>query len=707
MQTNERSEWSNRYDVHVQGPPGVVPHQHTLHATPLHGQRSIEFDWSDQSNVTYQLSYRTLPDGDFNHVGGALTQSNYTHTGLSYGVTYEHTVRANSPNAEGPWATNVQTTLVEPTATPQPTTTPLPVATPTATATAQIPVITLGVPTLTLHAGTDSVTITWNHIALADSYDLFYWQNGFSDWVIIADNTPNNAFVHTNLAPGVYWYTAAAQNDDGVEGDFSSFVNIEVVGDGTVATATPVPTLTATPVPTATNVPITTGPPTEAPVVVLTHEGNAAVRITWTAVDRAQHYLITYYNEHNHNNNFLELPRHYNLNTLSVVHRNLRVGEEYQYAVRGHSTIDDHGPWSDYMADSAFIIPTGGGQPQPTATATNTPDSGHTPVPQPTATATATATATSAAPCSRCPIPRPENFSIDHRFPNYNVLSWTAVAGADRYLIQYKTRVGDRIYWPGVSWTDLTRTPYTQYDHLNLMAGNDYLYRVHALNPQGFLLGDWSEERQRQMPWPTVTPTPTITPLPTPVPTPYAPFNVQIMEGCNEEGWQQCSPYLFDWYETWLAWDDYNDQLGEKDYIVYDVNVYIQYDFLPYPIQQKEARVKKPYYRHIGLATGAVYKYEVRVYNTTTQQYSPFASLFEAPAIRPEPAVNYPSDVWPNYAHVVPGNYEMLNLQTLCAEPIARRFATCKLAEQHLPLPLENSGYDEETPTPTPTRISK
>ena len=431
-------DWSASRSVYIAG--NNVPGAVTLSGTGNANNRSVSLDWGDISGAHYELYVYTHPNGGWTRLGGDLTTSSYTHSGLNYNVHYEYTVRAENNAGAGPWSNRVHITLTEPVAptathtathTSTPTKTPVPTATPTVTPTAPPP------PTATA-----TVTPTAQPI------------------------------------------------------------------DPTVSTHTPTPTATTD-----------TRPPTESPIVTLSHHGDGAVRIEWTAVDRAQHYLITYYAPIN--DNWMELPRHYNLNDLRVVHENLAVGVSYNYAVRGHLTILEHGPWSAHREPEAFIIPTGGSNSTNTPTPTFTPGPNpiNTPTPTPTrppANPTNTPTHTPPPPAATStPTPTPTLLprpTLSASVEGYNVnLQWRMPEGITTGVLYFDLQRGvlipsiglvfKHIGGPshGLLYTDETATP-----------GIRYRYQVRAV----YHMGEgsrWSDPVWVTVPLPTPTPTPTPT----------------------------------------------------------------------------------------------------------------------------------------------------------------------------------------------------
>ena len=114
---------------------------------------------------------------------GALTSTSFPHTGLTTGRTYYYWVRARTAaGAQGPWSE-------------------------------RIPAPALAAPALTATPASGQVTLTWQQVAGADSYEIQVWDS-VDGWDQIDDGAlTGTSFPHTGLTTGRtyhYWVRAVS-----------------------------------------------------------------------------------------------------------------------------------------------------------------------------------------------------------------------------------------------------------------------------------------------------------------------------------------------------------------------------------------------------------------------------------------------------------------------------------------------------------------
>ena len=203
-----------------------------------------------------------------------------------------------------------------------------------------------------------------------------------------------------------------------------------------------------------------------------------------------------------------------NLQATSFRHRDLSARPR-PTATRSAALTPTARSWARGRTTPTVTVPTADAA---TATATATPTSGPTPTPTPTAS-------TSSAPV------------LTARYAGANgiELSWTAVSGADRYVL-FTQLVAER-GWQQLDEGNLTATTYL---HREFTPGATYQYAVRAVDANGQPLGPWSNFPTVTVPTAdaaTATATPTAGPTPTPTPTAStssAPVLTATYSGANE-----------------------------------------------------------------------------------------------------------------------------------------------------------------------------
>ena len=139
-------------------------------------------------------------------------------------------------------------------------------------------------PVLSAKAANGSITVSWDPVETAVSYELRVWWDPLSFWQDIGgNNITGNSFIHTNLTAGrKYYYTARSVNAAGKKSGWQHDFAFAVVQQGSApaATNTPAVVATNTPAVVATNTPAPTATPGPVPTVTpLSVEGNKWCRV--------------------------------------------------------------------------------------------------------------------------------------------------------------------------------------------------------------------------------------------------------------------------------------------------------------------------------------------------------------------------------------------------------------------------------------------
>ena len=214
------------------------------------------------------------------------TSTSYTHSSLTAGTTYYYQGRAlDADAAAGPWSLPVHATV------------PIPIA----------------APTLTLTPAHQQITISWQAVPHADTYELWTWQEGGA-WEQLDDGSLTaTSFTHSNLTVGdKHYYAIRGLNNDGTEGAWSEYVGALAAGE------LPTPVLTATP-------------------------GPAQVTVTWQAVTGANAYELWYWIE---GGDWIQLGGG-SLTATTFTHTGLTAATKYYYSLRAHAADGKESAWSE------------------------------------------------------------------------------------------------------------------------------------------------------------------------------------------------------------------------------------------------------------------------------------------------------------------------------------------------------------------------
>ncbi len=165
-----------------------------LTLTPGHGQ--IALSWQAITGADSYELWTWQEGADWVQLDdGSLTATSFTHPSLTVGSKHYYAVRALSDDGtEGAWSEYVG-----------------------AIAAGELPT-----PVLTATASGAQITITWQAVTGADTYELWYWISG-SDWQRLDDGTlAATSYTHTGLTTGTtYLYTLRALSNDGKESAWS------------------------------------------------------------------------------------------------------------------------------------------------------------------------------------------------------------------------------------------------------------------------------------------------------------------------------------------------------------------------------------------------------------------------------------------------------------------------------------------------------
>ena len=269
--------------------------------TAVAGANQITVSWAAvASAATYEL-WAWETDEDWEQIDdGSLTATSFTHASLTAGKSYYYQARAvSSTGAAGPWSEQVEATVLA----------------------------DLAAPVFTATAAVGQVTLTWQTVVNAGSYEIWVHQTG-ADWHKADDGSltgSSTSFTHSSLTAGTtYYYQGRALDANDAYGPWSLPVH------ATLPTPIAAPTLTLTP-------------------------GHQQIAISWQPVTGADTYELWTWQE----GGAWEQLGGGTLTATSFTHSNLTVGEKHYYALRGLNNDGAEGAWSEYVgAIAAGELPT-------------------------------------------------------------------------------------------------------------------------------------------------------------------------------------------------------------------------------------------------------------------------------------------------------------------------------------------------------------
>ena len=315
---DENGEWSQLVSATV--PVNLAAPELTAQAAA----GAVELSWTEVAGaVRYELWSWTSADG-WEQIGGDdLTATTHNHPGLTVGTTYFYQVRAvNADGENSAWSPQASATVVDEqssTSTPTPTLTPTSppqtiltatltptptltptsppqtiltatltptptltptsppqtvlTATPTPTSTSTVtptPTLTLtpqplspqplSPPSLTALKTSGGVELSWDALAGAVRYELWFWTSAGGWQQIGGDDLTDTTYTHTGIEVGTtYFYAVRAVNAVNEVGPWSEYASVTVTApQSSTTTPTPTPTATPTPTPTPTSTPTST-----------------------------------------------------------------------------------------------------------------------------------------------------------------------------------------------------------------------------------------------------------------------------------------------------------------------------------------------------------------------------------------------------------------------------------------------------------------
>jgi len=343
--------------------------------------------------------------------------NSYNHTPVAAGTTYSYYVRAVVGGVVGNWSNYAEETI------PGGTTAPT------------------GKPTLNAAAeGLTAVTLTWNTIGDATSYDLRRWNPDTSQWDAIGGTLTaiDNSYTDTGRSAGSqYWYVIRAVNAGG-NGPWSSEGGVGYTSITLVST-------------------------TLVPELSFVHDSREVVILSWTAVNEAG---ATY-----------ELQRMTDVTVPSGATEPVDVpwGRLPDSALSGTTYTDNEATFVEGSTSTTYMyrvyaVVDGEQGDYSDTVSVQIPASGVRP-PAPTISSASATSSTTI------------------------VVSWSQVPVATSYELQFK--VDDGAYGSPIAVTPSNALS-PSYSHRGLSAGTKYTYQVRSKNVNGD--SDWSAAVSRDTP---------------------------------------------------------------------------------------------------------------------------------------------------------------------------------------------------------------
>ncbi len=185
------------------------------------------------------------------------------------------------------------------------------------------PATALAAPELVPTAGEGQIIITWQPVADANSYELWF-RLAANPWEELAAGTlisSTTIYTHTNLLPGdIYTYAGLAVSASGEKGPWSTEVHATVLAD------------------------------IDAPVLIAA-PGPARIDLSWQPVTGADSYELWAY-ENTTNWQRIDTGQLISA-TTSFTHSDLAPGVIYYYQIRALNADDAPGPWSAQVHNAA------------------------------------------------------------------------------------------------------------------------------------------------------------------------------------------------------------------------------------------------------------------------------------------------------------------------------------------------------------------
>ncbi len=257
----------------------------------------------------------------------------------------------------GPTQTPTPTPTAGPTQTPTYTPTAGPTPTPTSTARS------LSAPALRATANPGQITLTWDPVANAESYQLVVWDRAINDWRRIGGVLTSTSYTHLGLTAGTtYYFHVCAVAAGGAKGAWSQQVSA-VVPSTASGTPTPTPTPTSTPTQSSTALETATPTPTASSLsapVLTANAGAGQITLTWEAVTNAVSYRLIIWDAALFN--WREIGGV--LTGTSYTHRGLAAGAKYYFLIRA---VDAGGASSTWSQQASATVTQPATTPQPSA----------------------------------------------------------------------------------------------------------------------------------------------------------------------------------------------------------------------------------------------------------------------------------------------------------------------------------------------------
>ncbi len=285
-------------------------------------------------------------------------------------------------------------------------------------------------PTVTLAPmGLDAITVTWTSVPTATHYRVRYWTSGMSGWMDLDDDATGLTLTHENLEAGRQYYYIVRGENSGGDGPYSgspgNYDSLTLEGTTTV------------------------------PALELTRVDRTTVDLSWTSTGVGDQY---------------DLERR----------------KVYVAAGTGTTTTDAWGRLPSgllsvrtYRDSAANYVPTDADSVMYEYRVRSQESDG--------TTGDWSATKSVNIPKAGAILDAPTDLGASPLSASHIRVTWTSVAGADFYQLQWKS--GDRSYSAPIRVNSPdSGNPF--YDHTNLSASTTYTYQVRSVDING--AGDWS-----------------------------------------------------------------------------------------------------------------------------------------------------------------------------------------------------------------------